>query len=106
MCSARAASVLSCGEAAIFRGRCRTYGDGRSSRFSRWVDGFVGTVLTGPWSGFGYLLTRGSELAGAGVPGAHQIRTDVLAAADQITQLLTLDRRDCDQHRGLNGFVT
>jgi len=34
------------------------------------VDGFAGTALTGPWSGSGYLLTRGSGLAGAGVRGA------------------------------------
>ena len=33
------------------------------------------------------------------VPRAHQIGADVLAAADQITQLLTLDRRDRDQHQ-------
>ena len=33
------------------------------------------------------------------MPGARQIDADVLAAADQITQLLTLHRRDRDQRQ-------
>src|ERR1019366_4721082 len=33
------------------------------------------------------------------MPGAHQIATDILPAADQITQLLMLDRRDRHQRQ-------
>jgi hypothetical protein len=33
------------------------------------------------------------------MPGAHQIGADVLAAADQIPQLLTLDRRNRHQRQ-------
>ena len=33
------------------------------------------------------------------MPGAHQIHADVLTAAHEITQLLTLDRRDRDQRQ-------
>src|SRR5262249_44885418 len=33
------------------------------------------------------------------VPGANQVHADVLPAADQIAQLLTLHRRDRDQHK-------
>ena len=32
------------------------------------------------------------------MPGAHQVHADVLAAAHQVAQLLTLHRRDRDQH--------
>ena len=37
------------------------------------------------------------------VPGAHQVHADVLAAADQVAHLLTLDRRDRDQHKLAGG---
>ena len=37
------------------------------------------------------------------MPGADQVRADVLPAADQIAQLLALDRRNRDEHELTGG---
>ena len=39
------------------------------------------------------------------MPGAHQIAADVLPAADQITQLLMLDRRNRHERNGHQAAV-